>query len=42
MVGEMFSPYGVVVGQLTVLMGYTGFNRSVQNEGQKKKVKLIQ
>jgi len=40
--GKCFYLKGVVVGQLTALFGFTGFNRSVRNVGQKKTVKLIQ
>jgi len=35
--GKFFHLMGVVVGQLIALLGYTGFNRSVPNVGQKKK-----
>ena len=37
MQGKCFHLMGVVVGQLITLLGYTGFNRSVPNVGQKKK-----
>jgi len=41
--GEMLYLVEEVVGQLTALFGYTGFNRSVPNVGpQKKPVKLNQ